>query len=172
MERTIRKAKKEIADAKAKLSANRDFDLCWGARRLLQLYAQGYHDWCAPEYRKPWRETYQEALKNYGEELSHPETISSKTLYWLGFMAYYRGQPDEEKQWESELEFWLLARALAPQATEELLLHKGTEHLYTPEDLKARREFLADLDRALTDSPEESEASGGTAPTQELSTSS
>jgi hypothetical protein len=147
MEKTVQKAKKEIAELKAKLNSAKAIGLCWEARRLLQLYAQGYHDWCGPERRKTWLETYEKALKQYTAELAHPEKVSEQTLYWLGFMAWFRGQPDEEKQWESELEFWLLARTIAPKPTEHLLLHVGSEHLYKPEDLKARREFLAEIDK-------------------------
>jgi hypothetical protein len=50
------------------------------------------------------------------------------------------------------LEFWLLARQVAPKATEELLLCTGSEHLYKPEFLKARREFLEDIDKVLMES--------------------
>jgi hypothetical protein len=153
LERTIRKAKKEIADGRAKLGGAKDFNLCWEVRRLLQLCAQVFSDWQHPS--RPWLLNYQQALKDYGEELSHPETVSPKTLYWLGFMAYYRGQPEEEKQWESELEFWLLDRTIAPKATGELILCTRNEYLCKREDLKARREFLAEIDRVLAERDEE-----------------
>ena len=63
-------------------------------------------------------------------------------------MAWFRGYPDEEKQWKSELEFWLLARLIAPKATEQLILNAGFEHLYTLEQMEAQREFLKDIDEA------------------------
>ena len=152
MERTIQKAKKEIKDLKAKLdSAKTPSGLRWEARRLLVLFAQGLHDWTAPEYRKPWRHYYDEALKYNASELKHPETMTKKTLYWLGFMTWYRGKPDEAKQWKSELEFYLLARMIAPKATEELILHAGLEHLYTPDQMKAAREFLQEIDDVLAE---------------------
>jgi hypothetical protein len=159
----IEKAKKEIADARAKLVSMKDSDLTWETKRLLRLYAQGFHDWCSPGERKPLSWYYERGLRYYGKELRRPETISSKTLYSLGFMAYYRGQPDRKKQEKSEIEFWLLARTIAPKACEELIMHKGLEHLYKPEDLETAREFLADLDETLAEPPEEHEASGGTA---------
>jgi len=146
----VERAKKEIADLKAKLDSAKDTGLTWEAKRLLQLYAQDLSDWQQGESRKPWRQNYQEALDEYGEALSHPETLSQNTVYMLGFMASFRGYPDREKQWQSELMFWLLACAMAPKACEELILHKGSEHLYSEEDLKARRELLNVIDRVLT----------------------
>jgi len=145
--KNLETVKKEIEGLKTKLDAVKPpSGLCWEAKRLLQLYAQGYHDWCAPEHRKPWRRGYQEALKNFGAELAHPETTSRETLYWLSFMTWFRGHPDEKKQWDSLLEFYLLARTIAPKTAEELIMHKGLEHLYSAEQLKASREFLTHLD--------------------------
>jgi hypothetical protein len=66
-------------------------------------------------------------------------------------MIAFRGYPDEEKQYESELKFWLLARQIAPRATGELLLHVGSEDLYTPEHLQERRELLAAIDKVLAE---------------------
>jgi hypothetical protein len=146
---SLTKIKKEIADLKTKLDqVPAGPELRWEARRLLELYAQGYHDWCAPEYRKPWQETYGEMLKTHGEELSHPETITEDLLYDLGFMAWFRGSPNEEIQNESNLEFWLLARVLAPKAMEQLLLCVGYEQFYEAQDLKRRKEFLEAIDQA------------------------
>ena len=159
----IDKAKKEIANAKVKLESAKDSDLTWEAKRLLRLYAQGLHDWCEPAQRKPMSWYYEHGLKCYGEELRHPEKITSRTLYGIGFFAWFRGQPDKEKQEKSELEFWLLARTIAPKACEELIMHKGLEQSYKPEELEAARQFLANLDETLAEPAEEHEVSGGSA---------
>jgi hypothetical protein len=44
---------------------------------------------------------------------------------------------------------------IAPKANEELILHKGLEHLYPAETPKEAREFLADIDKVLAE-PDES----------------
>ena len=150
---TIERAKKEIADLKAKLDSAKATGLCWEARRLLQLYAQGLTDWQQGASRKPWRQNYEEALQEYGAELSHPKTLSQKTLYMLGFMIAFRGYPDDKKQWESELEFWLLARKVAPRATEELL-----------SDNEEKRKFLGSIDSVLAEPEEPAPISRGSLP--------
>jgi hypothetical protein len=78
--------------------------------------------------------------------------MSGDTLYMLLFMTQFRGYPDDKKQRESQLEFWLLARQIAPKATEELL--SSTEE---------KKEFLKIIDRALAEpdaNPEEPASRG------------
>ena len=139
----MKKAKKEIERLKAKLASEEAPMLSWEAKRLLRLYAQGLTDWQQGDCRKPWKVNYREALRNYGVKLSNPETLSQHTLYMLGFMTAFRGYPDEKKQWESELEFYLLARQIAPKATEELLSNS-----------EEKKEFLKDIDDVLARSDE------------------
>jgi hypothetical protein len=94
-------------------------------------------------------------MKYYGEKLRHPETITRSTLYSIGFFAYFRGQPDKEKQEDSTDEFWLLAREIAPKACEELIMHKGHENCCSTEELEAAKEFLKDLDEVLAEPMED-----------------
>lgn len=136
----IRKAKKEIADLKAKLNSVRVPGLSEEANRLLVLYAQGLSDWQDRANKKPWCQNYQEVLQEYGAELSRPGGCSSQTLWWLLFMTQFRGGKDSEKARESCLEFWLLARQAAPKATEELL-----------SETEDNRELLKAIDRVLAE---------------------
>ena len=133
----MEKAKKEMERLKTKLALNTSKapELSPEAKRLLQLYAQGLTDWQHPP--KTSITNYQQALQIFGPELSNPENLSRSTLYWLLFITSFRGGKD------SELEFWLLARQIAPKAVEELLSE--------PED---KREFLKIIDQALAE-PEE-----------------
>lgn len=139
------KIRKDLEKLKVKLGSTKLSGLSLEAKRILQLYAQGYHDWCAPEYRKPWQMSYRQALRDYAPQFSNPEGPSSKTLYQLLFMIQFRGGKDTEKAEESMNEFWLLARQVAPKATEELLSDKD-----------GGREFLAAVDKVLAEPDETS----------------
>jgi len=133
------KAKKEIEKLKQKLAAEKASGPSWEVKRLLRLYAEGLTCWQQDEYRKPCGVNFKEALQRFGPEFSRPEGPSKQALYWLGFMASFRGYPDETEQEKSELEFWLLARKVAPQAVEQLL--SGSEE---------KRLFLKQLDKVST----------------------
>jgi len=54
----VEKAKTDIVKLKQKLGSGDALGLSWEAREILKLYAQGYRDWCSPEYRKNWRVFY------------------------------------------------------------------------------------------------------------------
>ncbi len=115
----MEKAKREIERLKAKLISTKDLQLSPEAKRLLQLYAQGWHDWTAPEYRKgPWQHYFREALKEFGNELK--EGLTPKTLYLLLLMTQFRGEKDNKKAKENPYEAYLLARKAFPKAMEEL----------------------------------------------------
>jgi len=137
----VEKAKADIARLKQKLGSVDAFRLSWEAREILRLYAQGYHDWCSPEYRKNWRVLYREAIKQYGAEFAAKEEPSTKTLYWMMFMIKFRGGKDSEEALRSLKKFWLLARRIAPENTAKLVLD-------SPDDEDGKR-FLASLDAAL-----------------------
>jgi len=137
----VEKAKADIAKLKQKLSDTDAFGLSWEAREILKLYAQGYHDWCSPEYRKNWRIFYREAIRQYGAEFAGKEEPSTKTLYWMMFMIQFRGGRDSEEALRSLKKFWLLARRIAPENTAKLVLDD-------PDDADGKK-FLASLDASL-----------------------
>jgi hypothetical protein len=136
--KSLQEIKKEIADLRGKLGTAEASGLSWEATRILQLFAQGLSDYQDPSCRTPWRQNYAEALKAYAEELRRPEGPSTRTLWWLLFMTSYRGGEGSEKAKKSQFEFCILARRIAPKATEELL--SGTEE---------NKRFLEYIDKLL-----------------------
>lgn len=137
----MEKAKRDIERLKQKLSSADAFGLSWEAKEILKMYAQGYHDWCAPQYRENWRVSYREAVKQYGAEFASQTGPSEKTLYWMVFMIQFRGGKDSEEASKSLTKFWLLARRIAPENTRKLIIE-------SPDD-KEGEEFLASLDESL-----------------------
>jgi hypothetical protein len=133
------KAKKEVEKLKRKLAVEKVSGPSGEVKQLLRLYAEGLTCWQQDEYRKPCGVNFKEALQKFGPEFSRPSGPSKQTLYWLGFMAAFRGYPNQEEQEKSELMFWLLARRVAPQVTEQLL--SGSEE---------KRLFLKQLDKVTT----------------------
>jgi len=142
----MEKAKRDLAKLKKKLGSAEALGLSWEAKRLLRLYAQGMTDWQRGDYRKPWKVNYRKALQQYGVELSKPENVTPKTVYWMMFMIKFRGGRDSEKATKSLNEFWLLARKIAPKAVEKLV-----------DDKDWGKEFLTDLDKTLAKIYEEDE---------------
>jgi hypothetical protein len=136
---TVEQVKRDLAKIKEKMNSAKCPSVSWEVKQLLQLYAQGLSDWQQDEYRKPWKLNYSEALRRFASEFSRPEGPSKQALYWLGFMAAFRGYPNQMEQEKSELMFWLLARKVAPQTVEQLL--SGTEE---------KRLFLKQLDKVTT----------------------
>ena len=136
----MEEAKRDLERLKAKLPSAEAPGLSWEAKRLLKLYAQGLTDWQQGECRKPWRVNYRQALQDYSPEFASPEGPSQQTLYAMLFMTAFRGGKDSEKARESEAEFWLLARQVAPKAVEELL--STTDE---------RRKFLEAIDKVLAE---------------------
>jgi hypothetical protein len=127
---TVEQVKRDLAKIKEKLAVEKVSGPSGEVKQLLQLYAQGLSDWQQDEYRKPWKLNYSEALRRFAPEFSRPEGPSKQTLYWLGFMASFRGYPDETEQKKSELMFWLLARRVAPQTVEQLLSGSEEKKLF------------------------------------------
>ena len=142
----MEKAKRDLAKLKKKLGSAEALGLSWEAKRLLRLYAQGMTDWQRGDYRKPWKVNYREALQQYGVELSKPENVTTKTVYWMMFMIQFRGGRDSEKATKSVHEFWLLARRISPSAVEKLFI-----------DDDGGKEYLAGLDKTLAKIYEEDE---------------
>lgn len=153
------KKAREIERLKAKLASEKAPMLSWEAKRILKLFAQGLTDWQQPPYRKLWRQNYRQALKDYSAEFSSAEGPSSSTLYFLLFMIAFRGGKDSEKAKDSELEFWLLARQVAPKGVAELL-----------SDSEDKRELLEAIDKVLAE-PEEPTSEGGTSAAENNTTS-
>jgi len=134
----MEKAKRDLAKLKKKLGSAQSLNLSWEAKRLLRLYAQGTTDWQQGNHRKPWKMNYRKALQQYGAELSKPENVTTKTIYWMMFMTQFRGGKDSKKATKSLNAFWLLARKIAPKAVEKLVDEKDWG-----------KEFLTDLDKSL-----------------------
>jgi len=137
----LEKLKRDLERLKQELKSPDAFGLSWEAKEILKMYAQGYHDWCAPQYRKPWRVSYHEAIQHYGAEFASQTGPSEETLYWMVFMIQFRGGKDSEKAGKSQSMFWLLARRIAPENTEKLLVEgEGDEE---------GKKFIASLDKLL-----------------------
>lgn len=137
----MEKAKADVARLKARLGSTSALGLSWEAKTILRLYAQGYHDWCSPEYRKNWRVFYREAIQQFGADFAGDKEPSTKTLYWMSFMIQFRGGRDSEEALISLKKFWLLARRIAPENTAKLVLDG-------PDDEEGKK-FLASLDASL-----------------------
>lgn len=137
----MEKAKRDLEKLKMKLSSADALGLSWEAKEILKLYAQGYHDWLAPQYRKNWKVLYREAVQQYGAEFASQTEPSEKTLYWMMFMIQFRGGKDSKEANKSLTKFWLLARRIAPENTGKLVIKD--------EDDKEGKEFLTSLDETL-----------------------